>query len=88
MNQKIRDIVIAKENVIAIGKFTIVEVFDGLGNRGIGLSIRSKCDKSNPQIGKGIAKGRALRGLYNRVKGKKPSNNMYCDGYLAKKESK
>lgn len=62
MNQKIRKNNIVKNDTWEIGRFTIVQVVDETGIRGVGVSKKSNLD-SHSEMGKNIARGRAERAL-------------------------
>jgi hypothetical protein len=67
MNKNLTGLGIVKENVVAIGPYTIVELENGHGNKGYGLSRKSIADRFNPDLGYNIALGRAKKSLYYKT---------------------
>lgn len=76
MNKSIRTNPIVKNDVTRIGRFTIVELTDEKGYKGIGISRRSQLDKENKLLAESIAKGRAERALALK-KEKKSLRNIF-----------
>lgn len=76
MNKHLTAIKEVKENVVAIGPYTIVELEADNGIKGYGLSRKSIADRHNPDLGYNIAKGRAKKSLFyktNKVKNRERS---------------
>ncbi len=64
MNKRIKEHEIVKDQKWEIGRYTIVELIDSSGIKGIGLSRKSQLDRhNNKELSLKIAKGRALKSL-------------------------
>lgn len=75
MNKKLEKLNIIKENTAVLGPWTIVEVVADSGIKGWGASHKSHLDKWNGDLGLGIAKGRAMKNLFNKVNKVKTGRN-------------
>jgi len=62
-----------KKQIWQIGRYTIVEIIDSDGVKGIGISRRSQGDEPNG-IGEEIAEGRACKAIEKKKKGLKIHN--------------
>jgi hypothetical protein len=81
MNKKLEAVIkIVKTNTVALGPWTVVEVIDETGLKGFGASHKSKQDKWNADMGRGIALGRAKRDLYNKMNKVKTGNRSVFVG--------
>ena len=64
MNKKNKEHQIVKDQKWEIGRYTIVELIDSSGIKGIGLSRKSQLDRfNNKALSLKIAKGRALKSI-------------------------
>lgn len=59
-----------------VGRYTIIEITNEDGVRGVGIARRSQGDKNRPNIGIDIATNRALKAIEHKLKRKTINNSL------------
>lgn len=59
-----------------VGRYTIIEIINEDGIRGVGIARRTQGDKDRPNVGIDIATNRALKAIEHKLKRKTINNSL------------